>query len=75
MSKGITPLIAAIAALALLGGCTTSGSPANQAYGGTGGYGMPGATQSDSGSMPATSAPKTNNTLATPGVKSPAASQ
>jgi hypothetical protein len=75
-------------------GSGSSGStagPANQmspANGATGGYGMPGATNSDSGTaarMPnsglpsstnsstsGTSAPKSNNTLATPSVVSPA---
>ncbi|SAK86815.1 hypothetical protein AWB79_06123 [Caballeronia hypogeia] len=106
MSKAISTLIAAVAALTLSGGAFaqaagggTSGagstgstaSPANQvngATGGTGGYGTPGVTHSDSGmsakpnsGLPSStnsgtsdnSAPQSNNTLATPSVKSPAA--
>ena len=62
-----------------------------QMNGATGGYGTPGITNSDSGmaarapnsglpssmngTPPATSAPKTNNTLATPSVVSPGAGQ
>ncbi|MEK6295328.1 MAG: hypothetical protein V4793_28885 [Paraburkholderia tropica] len=104
MKKGTGTLLAAVAAVALSGGAfaQTSGgmssgssshgataNPAtNQMNDTTSGYGMPGATNSDSGmSAPgsnmgqqpgmnngattATPAPKTNNTLATPSVKSP----
>ncbi len=69
----------------------STASPANQANGATGGYGSPSATNSDSGmgakapnsglpnsnsgSTSGTSAPKSNNTLATPSVVSPAAGQ
>jgi hypothetical protein len=69
----------------------STASPSNQMNGGTtGGYGMPGNTNTDSGmgakapnsGLPSTNssapayngpAPKTNNTLATPSVASPAA--
>ncbi|SAL84454.1 hypothetical protein AWB74_06947 [Caballeronia arvi] len=73
------------------GSTGSTASPANQVNGATGGYGTPGMTNSDSGmgakkpnsglpsstnATPANSAPATsNNTLATPSVKSPAASQ
>jgi hypothetical protein len=69
----------------------STASPANQVNGATGGYGSPSATNSDSGmgakapnsglpnsnsgSTSGTSAPKSNNTLATPSVVSPAAGQ
>jgi hypothetical protein len=107
MSKAISTLIAAVAALTLSGGAYaqaaggtgsgngTSGStagPANQANGATGGYGTQRTANSESGmatsrpnsglpsstnsnSTSDTSAPKSNNTLATPSVKSPAAGQ
>jgi hypothetical protein len=61
------------------------GGTANQTSGATGGYGMPGAAKSDSGmpnsmnstmtTAPALPAVPNNNTLATPSVKSPAATQ
>jgi hypothetical protein len=70
MSKATSILFAAIAALSLFG-CNTSG-PANNA---ASGYGNPGATGTDSGAASATSAPKSNNSLATPSVVSPAAGQ
>ncbi|MGF6485604.1 hypothetical protein [Paraburkholderia sp. JPY419] len=72
------------------GNAGSTASPSNQMNGTTsGGYGMPGNTNTDSGmgakapnsglpsndtgSTTATPAPKTNNTLATPSVVSPAA--
>lgn len=112
MSKALSTLIAAVAALTLSGGAFaqaaggsngsgSSGStagPTNQVNGATGGsgatsgYGTPGVNNSDSGmarmapnsglpsstnsnSTTGTSAPKSNNTLATPSVVSPAAGQ
>ncbi|MCC8402391.1 hypothetical protein LJ655_10885 [Paraburkholderia sp. MMS20-SJTN17] len=74
-------------------GSGTSGStasPANQMNSRTGGYGMPGTGNSDTGmatrppnsglpsstnSKSTSDAPKSNNTLATPSVRSPAAGQ
>ena len=68
----------------------STASPANQVNGTTNGYGTPGMTNSDSGKptgspnsgLPSSnsgtagiSAPATNNTLATPSTKSPAAGQ
>jgi hypothetical protein len=69
----------------------STASPSNQMNGATNSYGTPGSTNSDSGTMtrkpnsglPSTNngaatdtpAPATNNTLATPSVKSPAAAQ
>ncbi|QSN62496.1 MULTISPECIES: hypothetical protein [unclassified Caballeronia] len=108
MSKAMSTLIAAVAALTLSGGAFaqaggggsaggsnggstgSTASPANQVNqgnGATGGYGSPGATGSASGmsggapnsGLPSatngttTTAPATsNNTLATPSVRSPA---
>ncbi|SAL53032.1 hypothetical protein AWB70_04394 [Caballeronia cordobensis] len=71
------------------GSAGSTASPANQVNGATGGYGTPGATGSDSGmarkpnsGLPSSTnsttnaaPPTSNNTLATPSVKSPAASQ
>jgi hypothetical protein len=107
MSKAISTLIAAVAALTLSGGAyaqaaggsngngssgstASPASPANQVNGATGSYGTPGATNSESGmtarppnsglpsstngnSTSCTSAPKSNNTLATPSAVSPEA--
>jgi hypothetical protein len=99
MTKAISTLIAAVAALTLSGGAfaqapggSNDSNPSgatNQMPGATGGYGMPGAAKSDSGM--ATGAPNSmnstmtttpplpalpnNNSLATPSVKSPAATQ
>lgn len=93
MNKAISSLIAAVAALAVSGGAyaqanntlatPTTKSPAAA----TSGYGMPGATRSDSGmgaesnsgmqsnmgesATPGAPAYGTNNTLATPTTKSP----
>jgi hypothetical protein len=73
------------------GSTGSTASPTNQVGGAQGGYGTPGSTGSDSGmtgrapnsGLPSMnsntksddSAPKSNNTLATPSVKSPAAGQ
>ena len=98
MIKAISTLVAAVAALTLSGGAyaqapggssdnNTSGG--NQMSGATGGYGMPGAAKSDSGTVsgvpnnmnstmttaPALPALPNNNSLATPSVKSPSATQ
>lgn len=96
MTKAISTLIAAVAALALSGVAyaqTPGGSNDNSTSGGSanqmGGYGMPGAAKSDSGAVtgvpnnmnstmtttPALPALPNNNSLATPSVKSPAATQ
>ena len=100
MTKAISTLIAAVAALTLSGVAyaqapggsndnSTSGGTANQMGGAAGGYGMPGAAKSDSGMVsgvpnnmnstmttaPALPALPNNNSLATPSVKSPAATQ
>ncbi|MDR5769602.1 MULTISPECIES: hypothetical protein [unclassified Caballeronia] len=73
------------------GSTGSTASPANQVNGATGGYGTPGTTHSGSGmaakpnsGLPSSTnsttksdapAPKSNNTLATPSVVSPAAGQ
>ena len=103
MDKAICTLIAAVAALALSGGAyaqsnntlatpsTKSPAAAQPPANATSGYGMPGATNTESGMgamspnsgmqsnmtspAPGAAAYGTNNTLATPSTKSPAPGQ